>query len=98
MRKSEIQLSIFLILFLLFSPISIHANPFDGETFFDNSQNKVIPNSEIIDIDSNFFLENNFKICRKVGLNSVSVIFVFTRFLDFLRKCHFPKRPQNTRK
>ena len=61
MQKPEIKLSIVLIVFLLFSPISIHANPFDGETFFDNSENKVIPNSEIIDINSNFFLENNFK-------------------------------------
>ncbi|MDC0387846.1 S8 family serine peptidase [Nitrosopumilus sp.] len=61
MQKSEIQLSIFLILFLLFSPISTHAISFDDENFFDNSENKIINDSKIIDIDSDFFLENNFK-------------------------------------
>ena len=61
MQKSEIQLSIFLILFLLFSPISTHAISFDDEIFFDNSKNKIINDSKIIDIDSDFFLENNFK-------------------------------------
>jgi len=61
MQKSEIQLSIFLILFLLFSPISTHAISLDGEIFFDNSENKIINDSKIISIDSDFFLENNFK-------------------------------------
>ena len=61
MQKSEIKLSIVLILFLLFSPISIHAISFEGEIFFDNSENKIIFDSKIIDVDSDFFLENNFK-------------------------------------
>ena len=61
MQKSETILSIVLILFLLFSPISTHAISFDEEIFFDNSENGVINDSKIIDIDSNFFLENNFK-------------------------------------
>jgi len=61
MQKSEIKLTIVLILFLLFSPISIHAISFEGENFFDNSENKIIFDSKIIDVDSDFFLENNFK-------------------------------------
>ena len=42
MQKSEIKLTIVLIVFLLFSPISIHAISFDGENFFDNSENEII--------------------------------------------------------
>jgi len=61
MQKSEIQLSIFLILFLLFSPISTNAISLDGGNFFSNSENKIIDDSKIIGIDSDFFLENNFK-------------------------------------
>ena len=60
MQKSEIKISIVLILFLLFSPISIHAIPLDGEIFFNDSENKMITHSKIIDVDSNFFSENNF--------------------------------------
>ena len=59
-----------LILLLLFSPISTHANPFDDEIFFDNSKNKIISDSKIINIDSNFFLENNFKRYLIFGPNS----------------------------
>ena len=69
MQKSEIQLSIFLILFLLFSPISTHAISLDGEIFFDNSENKIINDSKIIGIDSDFFLENNFKRYLIFGTN-----------------------------
>jgi len=61
MQKSEIKIYIFLILFLLFSPISTHAISFDDEIFFDNSENQLITDSEIIDINSDFFIENNFK-------------------------------------
>jgi subtilisin family serine protease len=70
MQKSEIQLSIVLILFLLFSPISTHAISFDEETFFGNSENKIINDSKIIDVESDFFLENNFKRYLIFGSNS----------------------------
>jgi len=69
MQKPEIKISIVLILFLLFSPISTHAISFDGENFFDNSENKIITDSGIIDIDSDFFLENNFKRYLIFGSN-----------------------------
>ncbi|WP_067958154.1 S8 family serine peptidase [Nitrosopumilus sp. Nsub] len=71
MQKSEIKITIVLILFLLFSPISIHALPFDGQNSFDNSENKIITDSEIIDINSNFFVENNFKRYLIFGSNSL---------------------------
>ena len=71
MQKSEIKLFIVLIVFLLFSPISIHAISFDGENFFDNSENEIIVESEIISIDSDFFLENNFKRYLIFGSNSL---------------------------
>jgi len=71
MQKSEIKITIVLILFLLFSPISIHALPFDGQSSFDNSENKIITDSEIIDINSNFFLENKFKRYLIFGSNSL---------------------------
>ena len=71
MQKSEIKLTIVLIVFLLFSPISIHAISFDGENFFDNSENEIIVESEIIGIDSDFFLENNFKRYLIFGSNSL---------------------------
>ena len=61
MQKSEIKLSIVLILFLLFSPITTHAISFDEQNIVDNSKNKIIVDSKIIDIESNFFLENNYK-------------------------------------
>ena len=61
MQKPEIKLSIVLTLFLLFSPISTHAISFDEQNFIDNSETKIINDSKIIDIDSDFFLENTFK-------------------------------------
>ena len=71
MQKSEIQLSIFLILFLLFSPISTYAISLDGQNFFNNLENKPIHDSKIMAIDSNFFLENNFKRYLIFGSNSL---------------------------
>ena len=50
-----------LIFFLLFSPISIHALPFDEQYFFDDSESKIISDSKIIEVNSDFFHENNFK-------------------------------------
>ena len=70
MQKPKVIIPVVLILFLLFSPISTHANSFDDEFFFDNSKNKIISDSKIIDIDSNFFLENNFKRYLIFGPNS----------------------------
>jgi len=70
MQKPKVIIPVVLILFLLFSPISTHANSFDDEIFFDNSKNKIISDSKIIDIDSNFFLENNFKRYLIFGPNS----------------------------
>jgi len=71
MQKPDIKISIVLILFLLFSPISSHAISFDGETFFGNSENKIITDSKILDIDSDFFLENNFKRYLIFGSNQL---------------------------
>ena len=51
-----------LSVFLLFSSIlaNSYALPFDELSSFDDSQNQIIFNSNIIDIDSNFFIENDF--------------------------------------
>ena len=61
MKKSEIKIFIVLTIFLLFSPIGVHAFPLDEQNFFDNSESKIISDSKIIEIDSDFFIENNFK-------------------------------------
>lgn len=59
--------------FLLFSLIltNSYALPFDELSSFDDSQNKIIFNSNIIDIDSNFFIENDFKRYLIFGSNSL---------------------------
>jgi len=57
MQESEIKLTIVLIVFLLFSPISIHAISFDEQNLIDNSENKIIIDSKIIDINLIFFLK-----------------------------------------
>jgi hypothetical protein len=63
---------ILLFAFLLFSSISInsYALSFDESSSFDDSQNHIIFNSNIIDLDSNFFTENNFKRYLIFGSNS----------------------------
>mgnify|MGYP003321992751 CR=1 FL=1 len=61
MQKLEIKLIIVSIIFLIFMPISVNAFPSDAENLFDNSEKKLIFDSKIIDIDSDFFIENNFK-------------------------------------
>ena len=76
MQKPKVIIPVVLILFLLFSPISTHANSFDDEIFFDNSKNKIVSDSKIIDIDSNFFLENNFKRYLIFGPNSLQENFL----------------------
>jgi len=57
--------------FLLISPMLInsYAVPVDQLTLFDNSQNLIFSDSDIIDIDSDFFLENNFKRYLIFGSN-----------------------------
>ena len=62
-----------LFAFLLLSSIlsNSYALPFDELSSFDNSQNQIIFNSNIIDIDSNFFIENNFKRYLIFGSNSL---------------------------
>ena len=62
-----------LFAFLLFSSIlaNSYALPFDELNSFDDSQNQIIFNSNIMDVDSNFFIENNFKRYLIFGSNSL---------------------------
>jgi len=62
-----------LFVFLLFSSIltNSYALPFDELNSLGDSQNKIIFNSNIIDVDSNFFIENNFKRYLIFGSNSL---------------------------
>ena len=70
MHKPKIKISIILVVFLFFSCISTaYAISNDEQSFFENSQNLLIHDSEIINIPSNFFLENNFKRYLIFGSN-----------------------------
>ena len=62
-----------LFAFLLFPLIlgNSYASSLDELNSFDNSQNKIIFDSNIMDIDSNFFIENNFKRYLIFGSNSL---------------------------
>ena len=62
-----------LFAFLLFSSIlgNSYALPFDELSSFDDSQNQIIFDSNIVDVDSNFFIENNFKRYLIFGSNSL---------------------------
>ena len=62
-----------LFAFLLFSLIlgNSYALSFDELNSFDDSKNQIIFNSNIVDIDSNFFIENNFKRYLIFGSNSL---------------------------
>ncbi|MEZ7989829.1 MAG: S8 family serine peptidase [Nitrosopumilus sp.] len=62
-----------LFAFLLFSFLltNSYALPFDELSSFDDSQNQIIFDSNIVDIDSNFFIENNFKRYLIFGSNSL---------------------------
>ena len=59
-------------LFLLISPIFVNSHAFPSDDFIlsDNSIDPIIFDSDIIDVDSNFFVENNFKRYLIFGLNS----------------------------
>ena len=74
MEKTEIKISILLFFFsfLICVPIlSANAISVDELLFFDNSQNEIIHESNIIDVPSDFFLENNFKRYLIFGSNSL---------------------------
>ena len=60
-------------LILLISPVFInsYAFPVDESLLIDNSQNQIIFDSDIINVDSNFFIENNFKRYLIFGSNSL---------------------------
>ena len=62
-----------LFAFLLFSSLltNSYALPFDELSLFDDSQNQIIFDSNIVDTDSNFFIENNFKRYLIFGSNSL---------------------------
>ena len=64
MQKNEIKIPVLVIFFsfLICLPvIAIHAVPVDELNLFDKSQKQIIHESKIIDVSSDFFLENNFK-------------------------------------
>jgi hypothetical protein len=65
------KVAIFFVL-LLVSPLltNSYAFPVDQFTLLDNTDDSIIHNSDIIDIDSDFFLENNFKRYLIFGYNS----------------------------
>ena len=92
-----------LFAFLLFPLIlgNSYALPFDELNSFDDSQNQIIFNSNIVDIDSNFFIENNFKRYLIFGSNSLpdiiytiipcmelNLIMDFFLYLYFLQNLH----------
>jgi hypothetical protein len=60
-----------LFVFLLISPLltNSYAFPVDHHTSLGDSENHIIHNSDIIDVDSNFFLENSFKRYLIFGSN-----------------------------
>ena len=61
-----------LFVFLLISPLftNSHAFPIDPFISLDDTGDLIIHNSDIIDVDSDFFLENNFKRYLIFGSNS----------------------------
>ena len=74
MQKTEIKILFLVTLFsfLICLPvISTHAVLVDELLLFDKSQKQIIHESKIIDVPSDFFLENNFKRYLIFGSNSL---------------------------
>ena len=72
MQKTEIKILFLVTLFsfLICLPvISTHAVLVDELFLFDKSQKQIIHESKIIDVSSDFFLENNFKRYLIFGSN-----------------------------
>ena len=91
MQKNEIKIPIVVIFFffLFFSPImSAHAIPIDELLLLDNSQNKIIYESDIIDVSPDFFLENNFKRYLIFGSNSLQNNILKNNFLYGIQSDH----------
>ena len=79
-----------LFAFLLFSLMlgNSYALPFGELNSFDDSQNQIIFDSNIIDIDSNFFIENNFKRYLIFGSNSLPDNNLHDNFLYGIKSDH----------
>jgi len=74
MQKTQIKILFLVILFsfLICLPvIATHAVLVDELPIFDKSQKQIIHESKIIDVSSDFFLENNFKRYLIFGSNSL---------------------------
>ena len=74
MQKTEIKKPILLLFFsslICLSLIDVYGDPIDELHIFDKSQNQIIHDSEIIDVSTDFFLENNFKRYLIFGSNSL---------------------------
>ena len=74
MHKTEIKFfTIIIFFFLLSTPFltNSHAVPTNELKLFNTPETPLIFNSDIIDIDENFFLENNFKRYLIFGSNSL---------------------------
>ena len=65
-----------------------HTIPIDELPLFDNSQNQILHESKIIDVSSNFFLENNFKRYLIFGLNSLQNNILKNNFLYGIQSDH----------
>ena len=64
----------FFFLILLFSPLVTNSHAFTPTDILptQNNENKIIFDSEIIDVNSSFFVENNFKRYLVFGGNSLN--------------------------
>jgi len=64
------KVAIFFVFLLIFPLLTnSHAFPIDQFTSLDDIGDSIIHNSNIIDVDSDFFLENNFKRYLIFGSN-----------------------------
>jgi subtilisin family serine protease len=91
MQKTEIKTAILVIsfFFLICSPVvGAQAVPVNELNLFDNSQNQIIHESEIIDVSSDFFLENNFKRYLIFGSNALQNNILKNNFLYGIQSDH----------